>query len=190
MISSYILPMLFTTMSICHALYLQSSVLLSTANLANSSSLQKKHQLRYATHHHPSTTYSIPLAFSTATHHRSIPRISNKRCTTILNSALNNNNEQQQIDNDNDNEEHLVGIGVGIDLGTTNSAIAMMIPSTDIDGSEEDDSSRYVRIYIWLVTLSSTYHIKLKCSHLMHFFLILFILSPYTTEEQYQQCYQ
>ena len=54
---------------------------------------------------------------------------------------MNNNNEQQQIEND-ENEEHLVGIGVGIDLGTTNSAIAMMIPSTtDIDDID-DDSSR------------------------------------------------
>ena len=60
---------------------------------------------------------------------------------------MNINNEQQQIENDK-SEEHLVGIGVGIDLGTTNSAIAMMIPSTDIDVIEDDDDERYVHSYI------------------------------------------
>lgn len=32
---------------------------------------------------------------------------------------------------DNGEEAHLQGISVGIDLGTTNSAVAMMIPSDD-----------------------------------------------------------
>jgi len=36
--------------------------------------------------------------------------------------------------NEDDDEEHLVGIGVGIDLGTTNSAVAMMIPAKEGDG--------------------------------------------------------
>ena len=132
--------MLYTTASVCHALYLQSS-LLSSTSLAYSSSLQKKHQLRCATHHHPSTCNTI-LAFTTIHHQRAISRISNRRYNKILNSGLNNNNELQQIDND-ESEEHLVGIGVGIDLGTTNSAIAMMIPSTT--DSDDIDGSRYVR---------------------------------------------
>ena len=32
---------------------------------------------------------------------------------------------------DNDEEAHLQGISVGIDLGTTNSAVAMMVPNED-----------------------------------------------------------
>ena len=36
-------------------------------------------------------------------------------------------------DDDDDEEEHLTGIGVGIDLGTTNSALAMMIPASNGD---------------------------------------------------------
>ena len=134
--------MLFLTVSsVCHALYLQSSSVLSNLSLAYSSLQKKHHQLRYATHHHPSTiTSSTLLAFSTTTHRQQpIYRISNKRCNTILNNVVDNNSSEQQIEN----EEHLVGIGVGIDLGTTNSAIAMMIPSTDIDDSE-GDVSRYV----------------------------------------------
>lgn len=34
-----------------------------------------------------------------------------------------------------DNDDHLQGIGVGIDLGTTNSAVAMMLPCPDEDGT-------------------------------------------------------
>ena len=143
MISSYILPILCTATSVCHALYLQSSSVPSSSSLAYYSSLQKKHHLRYATHHHPSPTSNTLLAFSSTIHTRP-HRISNRRCITILNNALNINNEQQ-ID---ESEEHLVGIGVGIDLGTTNSAIAMMIPYTDIDDSESDEgASRYVHRY-------------------------------------------
>ena len=153
MISSYILLLLFTTTSVCHALYLQSSVL-STPSLTYS--LQKKHLLRYATYHHPSTTASsILLAISNTIHHHPIHhRFASRRCNTILNNALNINNEQQQIENDDESEEeHLVGIGVGIDLGTTNSAIAMMIPSTTVDDivdSEDIDGSRYVHSYVGL----------------------------------------
>ncbi|KAK1733265.1 heat shock protein 70 family protein [Skeletonema marinoi] len=38
----------------------------------------------------------------------------------------------------NDDEQHLQGIGVGIDLGTTNSAVAMMLPRSDSDGSNRN----------------------------------------------------
>ena len=150
--------MLYTTASVCHALYLQSSIL-STSSSAYSSLQKKHHQLRYATHHPSTTTSSTLLAFSTIHRQRPITRISNKRCNTILNNAVNNNNEQQQIENDDKNEEHLVGIGVGIDLGTTNSAIAMMIPSTDIDDSEDVDDSRCVHSYIEL-SHSLTYNMQ------------------------------
>jgi len=151
--------MLYTTASVCHALYLQSSS--SVPSLAYSS-LQKKHHLRYATHHYPSTCNTL-LAFSTI-HRQAIYRISNRRCNTIINSALNNNNGQQQIENDDKSEDHLVGIGVGIDLGTTNSAIAMMIPSTDIDDSEDDDREDEVSRYVEYMLVSSPFIYKSKLS--------------------------
>jgi len=44
-------------------------------------------------------------------------------------SATENSSEE-----DEEHEEHLNGIGVGIDLGTTNSAVAMMIPTANNDG--------------------------------------------------------
>ena len=191
MLSSYILSILCTATSVSHALYLQSS---SSSLAYYSSSLQKKHHLRYATHHHPSTSTSSILAFSTSTHTRP-HRIPNKRCTALLNNVISSSSEQQQIDNDNENKEHLVGIGVGIDLGTTNSAIAMMIPSTtdieDIDDS--DDVSRYVHIIVVFLLLSL--FISKPISHKMFTsYVTLFILFIYhiyiLAEEQYPQCYQ
>jgi len=77
---------------------------------------------------------------------------------------LNNNNGQQQIENDDKSEDHLVGIGVGIDLGTTNSAIAMMIPSTDIDDSEDDDREDEVSRYVEYMLVSSPFIYKSKLS--------------------------
>jgi len=92
-----------------------------------------------------------------------------------------NSSSNEQIEND-ESEEHLVGIGVGIDLGTTNSAIAMMIPSTnndDIDDSNTDNVSRYVYSYIGL-SQSLTYIISnSKCSHLMSLFSFSLFYNTY-----------
>lgn len=48
------------------------------------------------------------------------------RCDTIINSSVTGANDVSDGVVD-DEEQHLHGIGVGIDLGTTNSAVAMMM---------------------------------------------------------------
>ena len=45
------------------------------------------------------------------------------RCDTTINSSA----DDDVSDGVDEEEQHLHGIGVGIDLGTTNSAVAMMM---------------------------------------------------------------
>ena len=57
------------------------------------------------------------------------------RCdNTIISSSVTDVSEDGDVD---DEQQHLHGIGVGIDLGTTNSAVAMMM----IDDQNEESPS-------------------------------------------------
>ena len=47
------------------------------------------------------------------------------------NTRLGATENEVAANNEYDNDDEEVGIGVGIDLGTTNSAVAMMIPAKD-----------------------------------------------------------
>ncbi len=71
------------------------------------------------------------------------PSISRRpKTTTLLFAAA--------LDNNDDNDDHLQGIGVGIDLGTTNSAVAMMLPCPD------DDNGRNVPTMIEIDSRTTT----------------------------------
>ena len=49
------------------------------------------------------------------------------RCDTIINSSVTGADDDVSDGVDEEEQQHLHGIGVGIDLGTTNSAVAMMM---------------------------------------------------------------
>ena len=56
------------------------------------------------------------------------------RCDTIINSSVNGADDDVS-DGVDEEEQHLHGIGVGIDLGTTNSAVAMMMIDDEASSS-------------------------------------------------------
>lgn len=128
-------------------LLLNHSSMVSTASIAAGMVLLTQYAVAVAfapspmLKHHDTSSSMVPLPSLTS---RSRPPITSRR-TAIAAQLIPLPSQRQyalhsivaprsatslftQINQD-DGEEHLQGIGVGIDLGTTNSAVAMMIPS-------------------------------------------------------------
>ena len=97
----------------------------------------------------------------------------NTRLGATENEVANDDNEYD----DDDEEEHLVGIGVGIDLGTTNSAVAMMIPAKDDDEEyrKNDGGGRYVLYNVCCGIVAKIYKLSHFCAPSYMHYLSIFL---------------
>ena len=107
-----LLGLLLSALASCHAL-----IQIQPSTLSLPSSLSRRTS---PTGYRNSGAASTPSSVSIT----AVSSLSRTRSSTLY-STIN--------DDDDDDEEHLTGIGVGIDLGTTNSALAMMIPASNGD---------------------------------------------------------